>query len=95
LNEYLTLLQDVEVERVLDVAARSSLTGLRQVKVDDHPVAAIVRIDFAVRDADDLFVLPDAGKRVAAKGEHPVCYFDVGNARLHRRGKSRGDGGRE
>ena len=52
-------LQDVEVERVLDLAAR---IPRRELDVDDDGVLRIGGIDLAERLADDLFVLPDAGQ---------------------------------
>ena len=56
--------QDVEVERVLDVAA-----GIlrRELDVDDDGVLRIGRVDLAEGFAGDLLVLPDAGPRVTAK----------------------------
>src|SRR5437899_680956 len=58
-------LEDVEVERVLDHAAR---VARRELEIDDHGILRIVRVDLAVRLADKLFVLPDALERVAAEG---------------------------
>ncbi len=57
-------LEDVEVERVLDLAAG---VPRRELDVHDHGVLRVEGIDLAERLADDLLVLSDARPRIAAK----------------------------
>src|SRR5262249_58961887 len=57
-------LQDVEVEGVPDGTVR---VPLREPDVHDHGVLRVVGIHLAERLAGNLFVLPDAGPREAAK----------------------------
>src|SRR6185503_4063333 len=81
-------LQDVEVELVLDVAAR---VARRELEVDDDAILPVVGIDFAVRDADQLLVLADARPRITAERRRLAGGdLDPGDARLgERRGKSK------
>ena len=80
-------LQDVEVERVLDVAVG---VARRELDVGDAAVLGIGRADFAVGLARDLLVLADAGPRVAAERRRLVCgHGDLGDARLD--GRRRGE----
>src|SRR5262249_39731183 len=50
-------LQDVEIERVLDIAPR---IPRREREVDDDRISRVARADFGECLADDLFVLSDA-----------------------------------
>jgi hypothetical protein len=73
-------LQDVEVECIFDFAA---CVARGQLDVDDHSVFRIVRIKLAVRLADELFVLTDAGEGVAAEGRRfPGDDHQLSNTRV-------------
>src|SRR5439155_3412540 len=57
-------LQDVEVERILDL---SGSIPRRKLDVDDNLILCILRIQLAKRLPDDLLVLPDTRPRVSAE----------------------------
>jgi hypothetical protein len=79
-------LEDVEVERVLDVAVG---VPRRERDVDDHGVERIVRVQLAERLADDLLVLSDARPgKASERGRFPCADLHPGDSRLcgrHRR----------
>jgi hypothetical protein len=58
-------LQDVEIERVLDLPIR---VLWRELKIDDDGILGVLGIELAECFADDLFVRPDALEGVSAEG---------------------------
>ncbi len=72
-------LEDVEVERVLDLAARISR---REGDVDDDGVLGIEGIDLAEGLAVELFILSDPRPRIAAECRRLFRDQDLGDARL-------------
>src|SRR5262249_28414702 len=83
-------LEDVEVERILDVAAS---VRRREPDVDDDRVLVVVRIELAERLADDALVLPHAWPGIAAEGRRlrqGGIDLDARDSRLRGRGEGRG-----
>jgi hypothetical protein len=81
-------LQDVEVERVLDLAPS---IARREREIDDDGVLRVKRVDLAVGLAGELLVLANAGPGVAAKGRRLGRRdLNLGDARLGARHAQQG-----